>query len=406
MAANSKVIFVDQNKDIRAGESYAQWVSRAIRRARSSDGDVITLFDSSVPEPKALVRQVVTEGFGGDITPHYVTTFGGGNRYVIETLAERYGVDAGQILCTTGATGALALLCRTLLAPGDHALVETPGFDLFAELVEDAGARVGFFQRPLPDFDLDLADIERRLQPDTRLIILSNLHNPSGMPASHAALQALARIAEERGIHVVVDEVYGDYADEAIRPEPACALSPRFVSVSSLTKIWGLSTLRCGWIVAAPDLAARLRARHERHEFGLSNLSHAIASLVLRERQRFDEYTRDTIAASRPLMRRFLDEWRAEELVDGILPDFGCIFFPRITGLADTADFSDWLAARAGVIVAPGRFFGMPGHIRIGYAQHRETLDRGLAALGDGLREYLSLSRRARLVPGHCTGRT
>lgn len=397
------IITVHDQKSQFAAESYAQWVARTIRKARSSGSGIVTLFDSSVPEPKELLRQVIVEGFGEAITPRYVTTFGGGNRFVIEILAKRYAVRPADVLCTTGATGAVAMLCRTLLAPGDEALIEAPGFDLFTALAEDSGATTAYFERPAPLFDIDLADIERRLRPNTRLIILSNLHNPSGMPVSHQALKDLAVIAERRGIHVIVDEVYGDYADAATRPCPACAISPAFISVSSFTKIWGLSTLRCGWIVAAPDVMARVRDRSERLEFGLSNLAHATAALVFEHSDRFDSYTQGTVREARPIMQRCFDEWQAEGLVEGILPDFGCIFFPRLIGIDDTAPFSDWLAARASVIVAPGGFFGAPDHIRIGHAQRIEDLERGLLALGQGLRDYRSLSARELAHPSRET---
>jgi len=377
-------------------ESYAQWVARAIRRARLAGSDVVTLFDSSVPEPRELIAEVVAQGFASGITSRYVTTFGGGNRFVLDALATRYAVPREQLLCTTGATGAVATVLHTLIAPGDEVLVETPGFDLFTALAEDAGAIVRPIARPAPLFALDTDEIARAIGPKTRAILLSNLHNPSGMPIAHDALLRLAAIAEARGVTVVIDEVYGDYADAATRPAPACSLSPHFVSISSMTKIWGLSTLRCGWIVAARPLMDRIRDRFERLEFGLSNLSHAVAALVLEQRERFDDYTQATLREARPLMESCFDRWRADGLIEGVLPDFGCIFFPKLIGIDDTAHFSDWLAERSGVVVAPGVFFGAADHIRIGHAQRIGDLERGFVALGEGMRAYRDQRSRVR----------
>ena len=75
-------------------------------------------------------------------------------------------------------------------------------------------------------------------------------------------------------------------------------------------------------------------------------------------------------------------------LVTGRLPEYGCIFFPRLVGIADTLDFAGWLADTNGVIVAPGDFFGAPGHVRIGFAHAPEVLEYGLTRFAEGLREY------------------
>lgn len=373
----------------RAGQqTYAQWVRWAIGLARGKQQKAISFFDSSVPEPRELLRQTVAEAFGTEITPDYLSVFGGGNPIVIDLLAQRYAVDREQVLCTTGATSALSLLYRSLARPGDHVLVETPGFDLFDDLAVSQGLHVDHFERKGYEFGLDPAALERRIRHNTKLIVLSNLHNPSGMALDHAALKALAVIAERRNVIVIVDEVYGDYARATTRPCPAASLSPNFVSISSLTKIFGLSTLRCGWVIGPRPLVARVRDTATKFEFGMSNLTHAIAANVLRNFATFAEYSVGIIDAARPRM----DAWFADQvqagLLAGRLPDDGCICFPKLVGVRDTESFSAWLLDRSGVIVAPGEYFGAPGHIRIGFAQTEPDLERGLAALTDGLRHY------------------
>jgi aspartate/methionine/tyrosine aminotransferase len=162
-------------------------------------------------------------------------------------------------------------------------------------------------------------------------------------------------------------------------------LSPALVSVSSLTKSHGLSTLRCGWIVAAPEPIARIRALAEEIDFSISNLSHAIAALVLERPQPFEEYRRETMRRARPIVESYHTHWLNEGLVTGTLPQSGCIAFPRLVGIDDTVGFSEWLADRCGVIVAPGEYFSAPGHIRIGFARPPADVDYGLQALTDGL---------------------
>jgi aspartate/methionine/tyrosine aminotransferase len=198
----------------------------------------------------------------------------------------------------------------------------------------------------------------------------------------------IARMAAERNVRVVVDEVYGDYASRAARAGSAAHLSPNIIAVSSLTKIFGLSTLRCGWIIAAPENLGPIRQVSDHFEFGVSKLSHAVAALVLEEEQRLQAYSSAVLDLARPIIERHFREWQETGLVSGRLPDFGCIFFPRLSGVADTLDFSGWLADRYGVIVAPGEFFGAAGHVRIGFAHAPDLLEFGLSRFFEGLREY------------------
>jgi len=370
------------------GEAYVQWVRRAVARAMGSHEDAGNLFGSSVEEPVELLRRTVLDGFSEPITSRYASVFVAGNPFVMEQLARAYDVGLECILPTTGATGALSLLYRAYLSPGDHVLVESPGFDLFEDIAHALRAHVDCFDRGGEQFAIDAEEIERRIQRNTRLIVLTNLHNPSGMLTDDETLAAVARVAERHGIKVLVDEVYGDYADPAARPRRAVQLSPSLVSVSSLTKIYGLSTLRCGWIVADPAVLAPVRALNDHFEFGVSKLSHAVAALVMENAATYDAYWRGVMDEARPVMQSYFDRWREDELVTGALPEFGCIAFPRLSGLEDTQSFSAWLADRHGVIVVPGELFRAAGHVRIGFALPAGELERALANFTRGLKEY------------------
>ncbi|MES2495673.1 MAG: pyridoxal phosphate-dependent aminotransferase [Pseudomonadota bacterium] len=370
------------------GESYAQWVRGALAMARSRSGQAVSLFESSVPEPRELLRNTVLEAVEPSFSRYYVSAFGDGNPFIRDMLAERYAVERDQVLCTTGATGGLSLIYRTFLRAGDHVLIETPGFDIFRHLADASGAVVDTFRRSGERFAIDVAEIEAKLRPETRLVVLSDLHNPSGMPVAPDTLRALAALAETRGFLVVVDEVYADYASKERHPGPAAALSPAVVSLSSLTKIYGLGMLRCGWIVGAPAVMEQLRRLNGRIEFGISTLSHAVAAHVLSNSAMFEQHSRSYVARCRPRFQAWFERMVAEGLMSGVLPEDGCICFPSLPGIDDSLAFSEWLIERSGVIVAPGEYFGAPGHVRIGFCQEDDKLEEGLRGLEEGLRAY------------------
>ena len=137
------------------------------------------------------------------------------NGYVplIEAIAARYGVDTTQVTTAQGASGANFLACAALLEPGDDVLVETPGYDPLLGAPRLLGAQVNQFVRDFNEgFALDADRVARAMTPRTRLIIVTNPHNPSGVLADPAALDEIGRIARAHGAHVLVDEVYLDVA--------------------------------------------------------------------------------------------------------------------------------------------------------------------------------------------------
>lgn len=368
--------------------SYSQWVRSMLNPTQATRNAQLNLFESSVPEPVSLLSDLVGSSFGWDVTSRYESAFAGGNPYVKAKLAENYGVSEAAVVTTTGATGALSLIYRALLRPGERVLVENPGFDLFAILAEAHGFGVDRFERSAPGFALDPDALEAAIGPQTRIVVLSNLHNPSGRLIPEDVMHQLGAIADRHDVLMVMDEVYLPYAGRAAKSAMQLGLSPRIVVINSLTKIYGLSTLRCGWIVGDPKVVQPIHALSREVEFSISKLAHAVAALVLEKPEPFDLRTQSIVATARPIMESFHAAWRQAGLVQGEMPAHGCIVFPRLIGIADTKHFAEWLAKRRGVLVAPGEYFGAGGHLRIGFAIDPALLRKGLRLLTDGIEDY------------------
>lgn len=369
--------------------SYSHWVRQAIR----GDNEVQSLFDSSVEEPKALVLGALSRLQSGRQSDRYTSAFVNGNPYAIRALSLRYDMPADHFLATSAATNALALVCETFLKPGDHAVVETPGFDLLSMSAARFGAQIDYIERS--GGEINLAALAAKVSKKTRLIILSDLHNPSGFGLSEGVLRDAAEIAAQVGALLVVDEVYGDYALGA-RVKTAAAIARNILAINSLTKIFGLSTLRFGWIIATPAVLQKVRNLAERQDFTISSLAHAVAAVVLEDDKTFDGYRHGIMNEARPIMTGEFRKWRSEGLVDGDLPPYGCICFPRVVGVDNTAALSVWLAKNYKVRVAPGEYFGAPGFVRIGFGRRSQALHTALTRLGEGLSAYAALPERQR----------
>jgi hypothetical protein len=175
---------------------------------------------------------------------------GYGHPALVAALAEKSGVAPSRIVLATGTSGANHLVFAALLAEGDEVVLEHPGYEPIDALALHLGAVVKHFpRRPENGFRIDPEDVAAAVTPRTRLIVVSNLHNPSSIATDEATLLAIGAIAERVGAKAVVDEAYLD-ATFGEGPRSAGLLGDAFVVTTSLTKVFGLGGLRCGWIVA------------------------------------------------------------------------------------------------------------------------------------------------------------
>jgi aspartate/methionine/tyrosine aminotransferase len=336
-----------------------------------------------------LLHEYATRAFAepGGRSP-FSSTFGWGNPLLIDAIARRYRVNPDAILATTGCTTAIAHVFSAYLEPGAHVVIESPYFDLLARLARNRNAEITLLQREPRTFAVDPQRLVSVLRSDTKLVVLTNAHNPTGAHLGDAALLDIARAVWPYDIPVLVDEVYGDFVPDHERSGPAATLDPCFISVNSLTKVYGLHALKCGWIVAGEQNMARIRPVYSDLESGSSKITHGIAALVLDDLAPFEEHWRAVLLRNRPLVLAATERLRGEGLLEGTLPEHGCMYFPRLTRVADTRHFAAWLWDRYRVGIAPGEFFGAPGHVRIGFGQMHDSLRTGLERFAEGLRSY------------------
>ncbi len=299
---------------------------------------------------------------------------------LVEAIARRYGVGPNQVATGTGTSGVNFLVCAALLDAGDDVLVETPGYDPLIAAPQMLGARVVHFRRRFEEkYALDPDLVEQMVTDRTRLIIITNLHNPSGVRASHEALAAVGRLAERVGAHVLVDEVYLDSSFGLSDLRPAACLSDRFITTSSLTKSYGLAGLRCGWALASPDVAERVRRARDIVDGTGVFPSERMSIVAFQHLDRLAARARSILEPNVALVRTFLDGHPVLEYVE---PAGGTVLFPRLRGQADAGPFVDRLFREEGVGVVPGRFFQAPAHFRLAFGGVRETLECGLERIG------------------------
>jgi aspartate/methionine/tyrosine aminotransferase len=311
----------------------------------------------------------------------------GANAYgyspLTDRIAGRFAIDPACVVAPGGGTSfANHLALASILSPGDEVLIEQPTYSLITDTLHYLRATVSTFaRRPEALWQIDPGRVEAALTPRTRLIILTNLHNPSGAFTGAATIDAIAAAASRIGALVLIDEVYRELM--FTNGEASTSFHPdrNIVVTGSLTKAYGLSGLRCGWCLAPPALAERMRRLNDM--FGVLPAHPAECMAVAA----FDclEYFRARAAALIEANRNAYAEILGTHptLEQSACPQ-GTTMFPRLT-VGDGDALYDLLLRRFDTSLVPGRFFGSPDHVRIGLAgdpkQTREGLHRVAEAL-------------------------
>jgi aspartate/methionine/tyrosine aminotransferase len=293
-------------------------------------------------------------------------------------LSKHCGVPPDRIVAATGTSMANYLAMAAVLKPGDEVLIEHPTYELIVDVALQIGATVKRFKRSLPEFSVDVKAIKDALTPATKLIVLSNLQNPTSALTGEAAMQEIGSL----GVRVMVDEVYLDAAFEQA-PRSAGLLGDQFIVTSSLTKVYGLSGLRCGWILAEPELVERMWRLNDKFGNIPAHMAESASVIALGELPRIAKNVRARLDRNRAALWKFLDSRQDLEV---FRPPFGTIVFPRLKR-GSVEQMCDLLRNKYETTVVPGKFFAMPDHFRIGIGGDPEPLEEGLRRLGLALDE-------------------
>jgi hypothetical protein len=316
----------------------------------------------------------------------------GGYPPLVEAIAAHYGVATERVVTASGCSAANFLAIGALISPGDTVLMEGPWYDQITGACQLLGARLETFERRFDEgYRIDVGALRARITARTKLVIITSPHNPSGMSTDRDTLVALQAMAEDTNVHVLVDEVYLDLTNMLHDPPspagsrtapraaghyvPAALVGDRLLSISSLTKSYGLSGLRCGWIIATPKVAERARRVRD----VIDNIGAApadrLSALAFAQIDRLAARAYKLVSTNLDPTRAFFARHPQLELCG---PVEATIAFPRLNGIPDTGPFVTRLVAEHGVAVVAGSFFGAPAHIRLSLGGRTETLVAGL----------------------------
>ncbi|HEX8906506.1 MAG TPA: pyridoxal phosphate-dependent aminotransferase [Longimicrobiaceae bacterium] len=298
-----------------------------------------------------------------------------------DAISARYGVAQQCIVQAMGCSMANFLAMAALLAPGDEVVIEDPTYDPLLAVARNLSAVVRRFPRRAEDgFRIDPDEVARVVTSRTRLVVITNLHNPSGTLVDDDTLRRVGEIARGAGARVLVDEVYLDALFED-QPRTCFHLGETFVATSSLTKVHGLPGLRCGWIFAEERLACRMwRMVELTNNIGV-HVAEQLAVAAFAGMDGILARSRRLLDANRDALNAF---YRTRGDLEWMPHRAGTVSFPRVRA-GNARRLCRRLEREHDAAVTPGAFFGMPDHVRIGLGVEPAAFAAGLERLGRAL---------------------
>ncbi len=305
-----------------------------------------------------------------------------GSRHLIETLSRRESIPPENIFLSVGSSMANFVIWSALLERGDEVLVEFPSYEPMYRIPRYLGARVRFLKRDPSDFSLSIEAIERMVSEKTRMIILTDSHNPSGNQISLEVLQYLQQLSNQRKISIFIDEVYSKfYRDRSLFFD-----FPEFIVASSLTKFHGLGSMRVGWAFAPVEVVEKARNFLDFISPELPFSTMFLAHLLMDDPifDVLEKRIRERIKTNRERIIQFLNQ---TDFLTCYLPKNGILFFPGMKKKVDMKRFYSILGEKYRMAVTRGASFQMPRHFRIAGVWDRETMQEGLIRLESALAE-------------------
>lgn len=302
-------------------------------------------------------------------------------------VAKNAGVEDADVLTTAGAAGALFIIATTLLEKGDHLVVVRPNYATNIETPRAIGCAIDYVDLKFEEgFRLDVDKLEALIRPATKLISVTTPHNPTGVSLKQADLKRLIAIAEARGIHLLVDETYREMSFVPKLPV-AASLSPRAISVASMSKSYGIPGIRVGWIINSDaKLMERFLAAKEQIGICGSIIDEHVAEAALKQSEAWIATVERTLKEAIGTVETWLTR---ETRMEWVRPEGGCVCFPRIRADAgiDVDAFYRALQVDHATAVGPGHWFEQnKSFMRIGFGWPLAAeLSGGLAAISASL---------------------
>lgn len=306
-------------------------------------------------------------------------------------VSEADNLTGDDVLLTVGAASALFIIATSLLSPNDHLVVMRPNYATNIETPRAIGCQIDFLELNFEEnFAVNIVKLASLIKPETRLVSLTCPHNPTGAMISEADLKSIISIIEEKNCYLLFDETYREMAFE--KPLPvAASLSAKVISVSSLSKTFGLPGIRLGWLITQDKkLMETFLAAKEQIYICNSVVDEEIGFLFLNQKANFFPKIKTHINNNFSIVKNWINTQKDFEWV---IPSGGVVCFPRLKSdvPVNLGKFYQILNEKYKTFVGPGHWFEMDKRfMRIGFGwPDKQQLSDGLANITKAVLEAI-----------------
>lgn len=298
---------------------------------------------------------------------------------IVKYLDERFGVQYNKntdIIVTVGASEAIDMALRTLLSPGDEVLIPEPCYVSYqACTMMSHGIPVGVPTTEENGFRLTPEDIEKKITPKSKVLILSFPNNPTGAVMSRSEMEALAEVAKKHDLIVISDEIYCElsYEQEPVSMASIPGMKDRTIVVSGLSKAFAMTGWRIGYIACHKDFIAQMVKIHQYTILCAPIMGQKAAIEAFRNGRK----EIDKMRTEYNQRRRYIVERTRKMGIDMVVPQGAFYAFPSVKKFGmDSDTFATRLLQEKHVAVVPGTAFGScgEGFIRCSYATSMEHI--------------------------------
>ncbi|HVM88737.1 MAG TPA: aminotransferase class I/II-fold pyridoxal phosphate-dependent enzyme [Puia sp.] len=307
-------------------------------------------------------------------------------------IADEYEtISADDILLTVGAAGALFIIHSSLLTKGDHLIVVRPNYATNIETPVAIGCEISFTDLRFEEkYALDIKKLKSAIKPNTKLISITTPHNPTGTIFSEPQLVALSKLAEESDCYLLVDETYRDISFQLPAPL-AASLNKKVISVSSVSKAYGIPGIRLGWLITQDkNLQDLFLAAKEQMHICNSVVDEEIAYQYLLNKEKYFPGIKKEVSNNFHILKNWIKDHQHLEWIE---PSGGVVCFPKFKKEVelDTEKFYTVLLKNYKTYVGPGHWFEQSKRsFRLGFGWEKsEVFERGLQNIDKAISESL-----------------
>jgi aspartate aminotransferase len=305
-------------------------------------------------------------------------------------------IDAADVVVSSGSKQSLFNACFVLFGAGDEVLIPTPSWTSYYEMVKLARATpVPVFGDPSRGFLVTPAMLEEAATPRTRGVLLNSPCNPTGALYDRSELDAIVRLAEERGWWLISDEIYRQLTYRDAPATSALELvesRERLILVDGVAKTFAMTGWRIGWAIAPREVARAMGALQSHTTSNPAAVSQYAALAALTDRAAADAWVASMVAELRWRRDEVLRIVRSEPRLRFVEPDgafylFADASFARRGAQGGGDVLAEYLLERHDVAAVPGVAFLAPDWLRVSYAAPRQQVTEGFERLVRAARE-------------------